>query len=442
MILWLGFDFNGLYGQDSHEYLRYSRALKEMSSSGIDPGDFFWPKLFPVFGAIFSFSGISINVSLQLISLGSILGAFYFFQRVLQKLYSNSGTWFLLLAAATQVYFIRSGLFVMSDALATFWLMGLLLFYLKFRETRELKFFLYIIGFSVAAIFTRYAAMPLIAIPLLHAAWMLISKWSLAVRIVLISVFVASGLTLLFINNQAIELIGGFATSWDVRHLFQRNFIYDSYPQSYWVPNGLYILSNFAHVGFVSFGILLVFWWRQWNFQLRFIWIGVLVYLVFLGGIGFQNQRFMVISHLWVLVLLFPSFVSLQHWLRERKIWAVFVACVLLFNSAFFYYSFSKLFAMHSLEKEISFAVNELDDNPTIYAFYITPSLKSYNVPNPTIDLWEDNLTFEKGSYVVFNVEQFGTTERVMRNWRKLEKEFNLEIIDELPENWKIYRIQ
>jgi hypothetical protein len=97
---------------------------------------------------------------------------------------------------------------------------------------------------------------------------------------------------------------------------------------------------------------------------------------------------------------------------------------------------------MHSLEKEISFAVNELDDNPTIYAFYITPSLKSYNVPNPTIDLWEDNLTFEKGSYVVFNVEQFGTTERVMRNWRKLEKEFNLEIIDELPENWKIYRIQ
>jgi hypothetical protein len=413
-----------------------------MFSTGEHPGNFYWPKLFPFLGVVMSYLGVSVHFSLQLISLLSILGALYFLQRILQLLYNTSGTWFVLLAAATQVYFVRSALFVMSDALATFWLMGFLFFYLKLRGSKELKFFLLLLVCAVAAVFTRYAAMPLLVIPLIHAFWMVISKWNVFVRIILIAVFGSIAVFVLLFNNQTLDLVSNMFATWDFGNLFRRQFIYDSYPQSYWVPNGMYVWSNFAHVGFLSCGVLLVLWWRRWNFQLKWVWLGVIGYLIFLGGIGFQNQRFMVISHLWVLVLLFPAFVFLQNWLKQRKIWWPFVVSVLLFNSAFFYFSFSKLFAMHQLEKEISVAVNQLEDTPKIYTFYMTSALGSYDVPNQRIDLWEEHLEFEKGSYVLFNVQQFGTTKRVMRNWKQLNREFDLKIIDELPENWNIYRIQ
>ncbi|GAB5416852.1 MAG: hypothetical protein Crog4KO_17190 [Crocinitomicaceae bacterium] len=250
------------------------------------------------------------------------------------------------------------------------------------------------------------------------------------------------GFLLLSVNNQILVLIAEIFDNWHLQHLFQRHFIYESNQASYWVPNGMYIWSNFAHVGYLSCGILLFFWWKKWNFQLKWVWISVIGYLIFLGGIGFQNQRFMVISHLWILVSVFPAFDALKSWLEQRKLWWVFVVGVLTFNASFFYYSFSKLFGMHRLEKEIASAVLELDDAPKVYAFYVTPSMDSYGVPNERIDLWEEDLAFEKGSFVVFNVEQFSKTERVMKNWDKLNREFDLEIIDELPENWKIYRIQ
>lgn len=442
IVLWIGLDFNGLYGQDAHEYLRYSNALKNGFATGTSAGDFFWPKLFPFLGALVSYTGLTVNMSLQMISLFSILGALYFLQRTLKLLYQTEGTWMVLLGAATQVYFIRSGLFVMSDALATFWLMGVLYFYLKFRNAKELKSFMLLLGFSIAAFFTRYAALPLIAIPLLHACWLLLSRWSLMVRIVVGMVILGVGFTLIVINGLFLELVGRIFASWHFEHLFQRNFMYESYPQSYWVPNGVYIWSNFAHFGFLSCGVLLFFWWRRWNFQLKWIWVGLIAYLIFLGGIGFQNQRFMVISHLWILALIFPAFASLKDWLSQRKLWSVFVVGVLVFNASFFYYSFSKLFAMHVLEKEISTAVLKLDAAPKVYTFYVTPSMGSYAIPNKRVDLWEEDIAFEKGGYIVFNVEQFKSTTRVMKRWERVNREFDLEIIDELPENWKIYRIQ
>ena len=47
--------FNGLYGQDSFEYLRYSRALHHYLSAGVLPGPFHWPLFYPLSGALLSF---------------------------------------------------------------------------------------------------------------------------------------------------------------------------------------------------------------------------------------------------------------------------------------------------------------------------------------------------------------------------------------------------
>ena len=186
----------------------------------------------------------------------------------------------------------------------------------------------------------------------------------------------------------------------------------------------------------------MLLWCRRWNFKLFFLWMGLLVYLVFLGGIGFQNQRFMVISHLMVLILIFPAFPALMSWLKQQRLHWVFVAGALVLNAAFFYYSFSKMFAMHRFEKNVAERALQLEDDQPIYAFYVTASLGSYDVPNERIDLWEKEIEFEKGGYVIFNPKQFADNNRVMKNWEAVNRDFELEIIDELPENWNIYRIQ
>lgn len=442
LIIWLGLDFNGLYGQDSHEYLRYSKAIKLFVKTGVDPGNFYWPKLYPFLGAIISYSGLSVNLSLQLVSLGSILGAFYFAQKSFRLLYKTDGSWFLVLGAATQVYFIRSGIIVMSDALTTFSLMGFLFYYLRFVDQKATKDFLLLTFFGLIAVFSRYAAMPLITIPVLHAIYLLVLKVPLLYRILIITTGLLTSFIALFLNNQALDLIGKMFETWSVLHLFQRNFMFDSFPQTYWVPNGIYMLSNFAHLGFLSMGVLLLFWWKKWNFKLPFLWMGIIAYLIFIGGIGFQNQRFMVITHLWILVLIFPAFEALKLWLGQRKLWWFFISGVVIFNGAFFYYSFSKTFAMHRLEKEIAQEVLKLDDAKTIYAFYITPSLGSYDIPNPKIDLWTEEIEFKEGNFAVFNEKQFGQNQRVMKNWQRLNDEFEVNSIKNLPKGWKIYRIE
>ncbi len=440
--MWLGFDFNGLYGQDAHEYLRYSKALKEFMETGTDPGNFFWPKLFPMLGTVIGFTGIPIGFVLQLISLFSMLGAIYFAQRCLLLLYKTSGGWYLLLAAATQVYFVRSGLLVMSDALAAFFVMGFVYNYLRLRRKSDFKYFIWIVLFATAGAYTRYAVVPLIAIPLIHAAWMVTQKWNVALRIASGLAVIGVGCLILFWNNKAIGLTTSIAEEWNWQHLFNREFIFQSHKESYWVPNGVYIWSNFAHVGYLSCGVFLLLWCRRWNFKLFFLWMGLLVYLVFLGGIGFQNQRFMVISHLMVLILIFPAFPALMSWLKQQRLHWVFVAGALVLNAAFFYYSFSKMFAMHRFEKNVAERALQLEDDQPIYAFYVTASLGSYDVPNERIDLWEKEIEFEKGGYVIFNPKQFADNNRVMKNWEAVNRDFELEIIDELPENWNIYRIQ
>ena len=97
---------------------------------------------------------------------------------------------------------------------------------------------------------------------------------------------------------------------------------------------------------------------------------------------------------------------------------------------------------MHRLEKEIAQEALKLDDSKTIYAFYITPSLGSFNIPNPTIDLWAEDIEFEEGNFAVFNEKQFGQNQRVMKNWQRLNDEFEVNSIKNLPKDWKIYRIE
>ena len=84
MFIW---KFKELYGQERHEYLRYSRSLSLFFSEGKTLNNFFWPVYYPLLGAILSFITFRNILSLQLISLVSFLFAIFYVKRNVRLLY-------------------------------------------------------------------------------------------------------------------------------------------------------------------------------------------------------------------------------------------------------------------------------------------------------------------------------------------------------------------
>lgn len=445
LVLWFGFDFNGLYGQDAHEYFRYSKALKLEMVEGIAAGDFHWPKLYSLLGAILSFTGIPVLFSLELITLFSCLGAMYFAQKSIRLLYNVEGTLFLLLGAATQVYFVRMGFVVMSDALCAFFIMATIYFYLSFNKNRDFKHLGWILLFSSLAIFTRYASLPILVVLMTHSLWMFLKQWKFEVRVIGLFLLGIAGVCILYFNNQALSQIMDRIQEWSPINLFHRTHFREGRQEINFAPNLVYIGSNFLHLGFLSFGMLLLPWVKHWNFRQRVLWIAIMTYLFFIGGLEIQNQRFMVLTHLPILILIFPSFQQLKSWLELRKLMIPFVAGVLIFNLSLFLYSFGKTYQVHRIEKLIVEELHTFEDDTPILSFYVNQSFASYDLPNPTQDLWNAYPDFYKGGLVVFNpekFEEFWSDGIVMQNWLSLKEQHELTVIKELPDNWKIYRIE
>ena len=67
------FGFDGLYGQDSYEYLRYSNALYNAFNGGESAGDYFWPLYYPLLGAIANFLFGNMVITLSLINFISLI---------------------------------------------------------------------------------------------------------------------------------------------------------------------------------------------------------------------------------------------------------------------------------------------------------------------------------------------------------------------------------
>ena len=60
--------FNGLYGQDSHEYLRFSRYLQEVFAGVEQAPTFFYPIGYPLFGSLLGYVFSNV-IALQLLSM-------------------------------------------------------------------------------------------------------------------------------------------------------------------------------------------------------------------------------------------------------------------------------------------------------------------------------------------------------------------------------------
>ncbi|HSY75617.1 MAG TPA: hypothetical protein VK890_02100, partial [Bacteroidia bacterium] len=164
--LWIT-GFNGLYGQDSYEYLRYTRCLNEFFKSGTDPGDYFWPILYPLSGAVLSFA-IPLPFALQIISILALLLASIYLEKLIILIFQAEKIWvrlYVFLFFLLSPYMLRASLVVMSDSLSIFFVVAAWYYFEKYKRSVTSKSFLLFVFFFAAAIATRYAAFIVLLVP-------------------------------------------------------------------------------------------------------------------------------------------------------------------------------------------------------------------------------------------------------------------------------------
>ena len=440
------FDFNGLYGQDGHEYFRYSKEVKMFLTQGTSVDRMYWPVGFPLAGSLLSFTGFSVLWSLRIVSLFSLLGTLFYSKKIIEILFNKDGSLLLILGAATQVYFVRGGFLIMSDMLCTFFITLLFYKYLSYIRSQKLST-LFLIGLIACfAFFTRYASIPLLILPVAHSLFVFLRGLRVGFQVLLGIFFTGALIGLFYSNNQLISLSEEIINQWSFSNFYNRVITTENGINTNMVPNGMYAFGNFFHVGFLSFGVLLIPFYRKPNVSCKFLIACIVLYILFLAGIETQNYRFLMLAHPLVLIVLFPFFDALIKWLKSKKLASIFIMATLLFNGAFFFYSFNKTYRVHTLERKIINAIIELKTEAPIYCFYIDQAFPSYDLNNERRNFYyKEYDNFEQGALVIFNEDKFFEQWKghsVMNNWNRLIIQNELDTLVRLPQNWTIYRIK
>ena len=437
--------FNGLYGQDSHAYLKYAKELQAFMLRGESTKEFYWPILYPLIGALIGLCGLPLIVVMQGISFASFVLILFVLNKIIRLLYAKDGTLFIILAAATQVYFLRGGFLSMSDMLGALFVLLVVYKFLNWNKQKRFIHLFFIILFAVCAFLTRYPSVTIIAPIILYVAWYYFSKWSALYKVVFSVVAISLIVVVAIFNNQFYSVGLNVFKIWKFRNWVSFSLSGRDGEHILTIPNIMYIFGNLFHIGYLSFGVLLIPFYKKLKIN-RVLLACILLYAFLLIGLNTQNYRFLLLVHPVVLIVIFPAFIALWEWLKKKGLSVLFVVGTLTFNIAFFAFSFSKTLKVFSTEREVVQEIIKLKTNEPIYSFYVDQSFPTYGVTNEVRNFYmEDYMQFESGALVVFNEAQLKDqwkNHRVMKNWNRLKANYQLDTLAAFNSNWKVYRIK
>ena len=455
VFIWLT-GFNGLYGQDSYEYLRYTKCLSVFVKTGTSPGDYFWPLLYPIVGAIFSFV-FPLPFSLQLISVLSLLGAAVYLEKIIVLIFNAEKNWarlYVFLFFLFSPYMLRGSLVVMSDSLSIFCMVAAWYYFERYRRVVEHKFFLAFVFFFAAAIAARYAAFVVLVTPAIIMSVIFLRNFK--VSLLLLSICIV---TLLFFPHFLIRshdplgfLYHEWVLSWSPLNFFHNRFNTIDGIASYSFYNMLYAFFNILHPAFYFAGIVFLIICLATKNQIKDKKMGVLIiavslYAIFLAGIPFQNLRFLLLSFPLVLIALFPGYNVTHKYLIKKGLLKYGIGLVLVIQLGLFYKLFGSFYNNNKTEKQV--AAEMLKYPGTVYTFSIDGALKAYGFKGNIINMYNvkvDTLkNADTNAYVLFNVKQFAEqwkNKNPMMNWEYLNKKYALVQQEEMPNGWTLYRIR
>lgn len=343
----------------------------------------------------------------------------------------------------------KLGITIMSDMLSTLFIIVSFynaIIYYRYKTIQNLYAF---ILFCLSAIMTRYVAF-VVLLPLgifvlnvfirqrkhyKHIPLLLLCSCI----IVLPHIIIRNENTTQFLNHD-------WLTQWSFSNFFQRSFTTVDGISSNSLPNILYAFSSLFHPRYLLIGIFTLPFFLKTKIissELKIIILSFVLYNLFLAGIPFQNSRFLLLSFPLVIIFLYPSFVYLYDKLTLNNK-NYFVIALLSSQVCLCTYSLKPILQRNSLEKKI---VSELQkyQNNTLYSFDIDIALQGRALDFNYKNLWLKRYpSFEKEALVLFHPTKFQQQwkgQNPILNWNVLKNNYQLNIIENLPDGWVLYKI-
>jgi heme exporter protein D len=455
-------NFNGLYGQDAHEYLRQSRAIFDRLSGLPSPpaelGDVEFAGGYPLLGAIFRFLLGDSVLALQVLSWIAAALGLWVFERLLALLAPGAradSRWAMAgLGVVLAPMFLRASLTSMSDGLGL--LFALSTFFLGFRALEKGRA-TDLMGAAILGAFalsTRYALLALLlplAVALVHS---LISRKKYGSLILAAAAFGVAMLPHFWLKTGGTEnlLAHSSVSQWSVLHFFKSSFEGTNGGISrYLLPNLFFLFFPLFHPAFCIALPGLILLAKKTDLLLptkKILFSGVVLYLILLGGMPQQNLRHLLPTYIMVLLLLFPAwdrFFCYGFLFFKRLATGVLIIALAVQLVCSVQYLVPTI-SRNRLETEIAQQLRAvLPPNAEVYAFDLDVSLRTYLPEVQFHNLWVQRYpTFSSGHFVLFNeaLRPQWQGQNPILNWDALKTKHRLVRQLDLPEGWVLWMIE
>jgi len=444
--------FDGLYGQDSYEYLRYANAIQEYITDGVHPGNYFWPVLYPTLGSLLGFVFGCTAFALQFISCVSLGVACVYILKTIQLLYPTSkhSFFYVLIFGIFCPFLLKMGLIVMSDALTLAFVV--LSFYFFFKSYLQKTSLAPIFIFATCALMTRYASLCITFPIIVYSLYLVWERKKFAQLFIagIISIIVSIPF-LIFQWGALFEASANpFFQTWSFGNYFKSSFTTGDGTTSYLFPNLMYALYVFFHPGFIFLGSILSIitiknYRSLFTFHQKVLIICSGIYILFLAGIPFQNPRIIGLVFPLILLLLFPAFVKLTEIKFIKQYLKTIAAVSLVLQLVFFAMTFKLIFERTIIEKELATMIQPYEGK-TLYSFDVDLALEGrgldFEYKNMFLERYEK---FQKNDLILFDPARYKVQwndKNPMLNWEFIEQNYQFKVLETHSEGWKLYQIQ
>tara|TARA_R110000796_G_scaffold252640_2_gene389809 strand:- start:59360 stop:60832 length:1473 start_codon:yes stop_codon:yes gene_type:complete len=412
------FDFNGLIGQDTHEYYRFSHVISDFLLGKGDMEGFYWTIMYPFIGALSQMVTGESPYALQVISLLSHIGSAVFLLKYIQRNHIDKAA--IIVIVVGYVFcpvMLKNGFHVMSEPLTVFFLCGSIYYFNEYSKYSKLKHLTYWFFFAAFAVFTRYPVFILL-VPQSIFIFLRIVKLRKYQYLAIgaLAIFFASLPEMLIsvANPEGGGLFDNyFLKNWSFLNLFKSSFLTADGTQVYALPNILFASKLFWYPVFFTPFFFLLFWSKKSDFvksEYLIYTSSVVLYLLFSAGFPFQNIRILVPAFPFLIILSIRPFVRFWNWKRLENYKAFRNGAILLFLTAqlfLFFYLINTSANRNHFEKEVAAYIESLNKE-RYFGYDIDVAVNSYldkskKIENLIIELHE----FREGDVLFFNRDQY-----------------------------------
>lgn len=448
---WVGLaGYQGLNGQDAHDYYRIARAWQAyMVDGGARPIMAEHPHGYPMLGAVL---GLVMGPlwALRIISVLAFFGVVLILDRSLRRHGADGGVSraYVLLGIALSPFLLRYALTTMSDVLALTLTTAAFFSAVNWIRDRGYSALSGMIVYLALALFVRLAVAPIAVLLLLYVAGERAAA-RIAPRTLAISALIAvvAGCIIVAALQRNGDLVGTPLAEWTALNWFRRDLVSDDGVLHYMFPNILYALGVVIHPGQFTIGLLVVPFFRWEDLKdpatrLAAILLGG--YLLFVAGMPFQNDRVLLLALPFTVVLFHLAFQRAYRAVRASMIKPVLLLLVLgCVQCALFVRAMVPFIHQARVEKELSALADQLSPDH-LYSHGMGAALSTYCPDVPVTELWYAEIdTFERGAVIVVHPERLeaqwaGHFPAI--NWEKARRAGALPVFQR-PDGWVIARV-